>query len=62
MIRKGQASQCAPGGMAILVHCFLSWSVRCEPATATSPPLTNLQHSPLNGGGTIELSLSDITG
>ena len=23
MIRKGQACQCAPGGMAILVNCFL---------------------------------------
>jgi hypothetical protein len=32
MIRKGQASQCVPGGMAILVHCFHSWSVRCDSA------------------------------
>jgi hypothetical protein len=31
MIRRGQASQRAPDGMA-LVHCFHSWSVRCDPA------------------------------
>jgi|ERR1700674_3659744 len=29
-LRKGQACQSAPGGMAILVHCFIS--VRCDPA------------------------------
>ena len=57
MIRKGQACQCAPGGMAILVHCFLlglfaASGLNFRSSIPTFASTTNLQHFPLNGGGT----------
>ena len=52
MIRKGQASQSVPGGMGILLPCFILSLATPLKSTATLASTTNLQHFPLNGGGT----------
>jgi hypothetical protein len=58
MIRNSQACQGALRGMAILVQCFIlgqfaAIQLNFRSSTSTFVSTTNLQHFPLNGGGTI---------